>query len=100
MPYPVIVYLDIKNKCSRKLNAYLRKHDYPFSQLPFDAVDSKAAFKYHGHMGATAPVLQIGKMLFYGERLFDSTTMKLNPVVKKCLKEHVLPVKVTEMEAW
>jgi len=98
MPYPVILYFDVTNKCSRKLTRYLTKKGYQFSKNSWSSEESKIALKYHGHSNAAPPILQIGKMFFCGERLFDSTTMKLTPLAKKCLKECAMTVSGIEIE--
>ncbi len=87
--FPVIIYVNkVPNLCSRRLVKYLKKKGYVYSKKFIESEESQIALKYHGHVDAEAPIVQMGPMFFYGHRLFNRNTMKLETLSKDNLKEY------------
>jgi hypothetical protein len=87
MPYPVTLYLDDPDhKCSKRLVKYLAKKGYKFTIVDRTSPESIESLKYHGHMYALAPIMQIDKAFFYEDRLYDPYTHKLWGIAKQYLK--------------
>lgn len=87
LPYPIIIYSDKDDKCTRKLVKYLDKKGYLYTKYDINSEESKIALKYHSKHNSPAPLLQLGKSFFCGETLIDRDTMKLQPAMKKWISE-------------